>query len=172
MTKDDRPVTSRPFTRRPVAPEDDAFLFELYCSRRRDDLAVLGTVVMRMQFVAQCRSYEAQFPTAVHEIILVGDRPAGRVMVAPMEDEVRFVDLALLPEHRNAGIATALIPVLMEDAARLGKSARLHVAKDNKAKRLYERLGFATVGESGPNYVMLWTPVDASPEHGREEPTQ
>jgi GNAT superfamily N-acetyltransferase len=38
-----------------------------------------------------------------------------------------LVDIALLPEHRNAGIGTRLIRRLMDEAALAGKPVRPHV---------------------------------------------
>jgi ribosomal protein S18 acetylase RimI-like enzyme len=161
MTADHRSESSTPYALRPVTREDEPFLFELYCTTRAAGQIALpagADAILRLQFVAQCRSYEAQFPDARHDIVLVDGRRAGRVMVEPQQDEVRFVDLALLPEFRDIGIATALIRDLMDDVARLAKPARLHVAKDNRAIRLYERLGFSVVGENGPNFIMRWIP--------------
>jgi ribosomal protein S18 acetylase RimI-like enzyme len=157
------------YTLRRATADDEQFLFELYCTTRADgQVAILAgdgqDAILRMQFVAQRLSYDAQFPTAKHDVIVVDGRAVGRVIVAPQEDEVRFVDLALLPEWRNTGIATVLIRELMDDVARVGKPARLHVAKDNRAIRLYERLGFTVIGESGPSYVMRWVPDTAERE--------
>jgi ribosomal protein S18 acetylase RimI-like enzyme len=161
MTVEER---RRPYTLRPVTADDEPFLFELYRSTRNVGQIALpiethqADLILRMQFTAQQSAYDAEFPTQEHNIILVDGRRAGRVLVAPQEQEVRFVDLALLPEYRNSGIATVLIRELMDDVARRGVPARLSVARDNRAIRLYERLGFAVVGESGPNFVMTWTP--------------
>jgi ribosomal protein S18 acetylase RimI-like enzyme len=158
---------TRPYTLRPATADDEPFLFELYRSTRTVGQIALplasdqADLILRMQFTAQHRSYEAEFPTQEHNIILVDGHRAGRVLVAPQEKEVRFVDLALLPEYRNTGIATVLIRELMDDVARRGMPARLHVARDNRAIRLYERLGFTVVGESGPNLVMTWAPEPA-----------
>jgi len=154
--------TSLPYVLRPATPDDEPFLFDLYRTTRTDGQGAIqlddGGVLLRIQYLGQQKSYEAQFPTLKHDIILVDGRTAGRVMVAPQESEVRFVDLALLPEYRNLGIATVLIRELMNEVARVGKPARMHVARDNRARRLYERLGFEVVGENDSSYVMRWTP--------------
>jgi ribosomal protein S18 acetylase RimI-like enzyme len=163
MTVEER-RDARPYTLRPATADDEPFLLELYRSTRTAGQIALpigsdqADVILRMQFTAQNRAYEAEFPTQVHDIILVDGRRAGRVLTAPQETEVRFVDLALLPEYRNTGIATVLIRELMDDVARRGLPARLSVAKDNRAIHLYERLGFTVVDESGPNFVMIWKP--------------
>ena len=74
--------------------------------------------------------------------------------------EVRLVDIALLPEHRNAGIGTALIQSLIDEASRAGKALRLQVLRASPGVRLYERLGFVPVRADA---VYLQMEVPAKP---------
>jgi ribosomal protein S18 acetylase RimI-like enzyme len=150
-------------TLRPVRPEDESFLYEVYASTRRDELAFTGwpaaqvEALLRMQFAAQQRAYLAQFPAGDFQIILCRERPIGRLYLERRADEIRGIDLALLPEYRQAGIGTAILRELLAEAARLGKPFRLHVAKCNRARRLYERLGFITLADDGVHLLMEWS---------------
>lgn len=152
---------------RSVVPSDEAFLFELYASTRKEELDAWGwddaqrKAFLEMQFRAQHRSYRAQFPNADHQIILEGDRPIGRIMVTRTEDEFRLVDIALLWESRGFGIGTQLVRALVDEASRAGKPLRLQVLRTNPAARLYERLGFAVVGDHGL-YVQMEIAADSS----------
>ena len=83
-----------------------------------------------------------------------GGEPIGRLYVARWEDEIRIMDIALLPEHRGHGIGTALLRALLDEAAEAGKRLSIHVELNNPARRLYERLGFAPVEERGV-YVLM-----------------
>src|SRR3712207_7616078 len=56
---------------------------------------------------------------------------SGRLDVARWPDELRIVDIALLPEHRNAGVGTALLRELQAKAARDRKSTRLNSSHAN-----------------------------------------
>jgi ribosomal protein S18 acetylase RimI-like enzyme len=47
-----------------------------------------------------------------------------------------------------------LIKDLLTEAERAGKPVSLHVAKDNRARRLYERLGFETLEDTGIYFKM------------------
>jgi predicted GNAT family acetyltransferase len=47
------------------------------------------------------------------------------------------------PEVRGAGLTTRLLTGLVADASRAGVPVRLTVARDNDARRLCARLGFA-----------------------------
>jgi ribosomal protein S18 acetylase RimI-like enzyme len=155
-------------TLRPIRPEDADFLYEVYASTRVDEPAPLGWTVaqwetfLRMQFTIQHRSYLAQFPAGDFQIILLHERPIGRLYVERRTDEIRGIDLALLPAYRQAGIGGAILQDLLAEAARLGKPFRLHVAKLNRARRLYERLGFTTLEDDGVYLLMEWSPAEAS----------
>ena len=145
---------------RSVAPSDDAFLFRLYASTRKEELDAWGwddeqrKAFLEMQFRAQHMSYRAQFPNADHQIILKDDQPIGRIMVTRTDDEFRLVDIALLWESRGSGIGTQLVRALVEEASRAGKPLRLTVLRTNPAARLYERLGFTVVGDNGLYFQM------------------
>lgn len=148
-------------TLRPARPEDEAFLFEVYAGTRADELDALGwgdvqrQMFLRMQFGAQQRDYRARFDAGGHQIILVDSRRAGRIWVDRRDDEIRLVDIALLPRHRGAGVGTALIKELIAEAERSGKPLRHSVEKDNlRALSLYRRLGFAVTGDLGTHFKM------------------
>ncbi|HEX8088852.1 MAG TPA: GNAT family N-acetyltransferase [Blastocatellia bacterium] len=151
-------------TLRHVTPDDETFLYELYKWAHSAELpadhmdANQREFLFRMQFYAQQQTYGAQFPKAEDKIILVNGRPAGRLLVEQREDEIRGVDIALLPEHQSTGVGTLLIQDLMAEAGRAGKPFRIQVVKTNRAARLYERLGLYKTGESGAHYAMEWLP--------------
>jgi ribosomal protein S18 acetylase RimI-like enzyme len=153
-------------TFRPAGPDDEDFLYQLYCTTRSKEIEAMGfepaqqDMFLRMQFVAQNLSYQAEFPEAVHNIILFEGRRAGRVMTMRMEKEDRYIDLALLPEYRNLGIGGQIIKDLMDESARAGLLARMHVLKTNRAIQLYERFGFVITGDDGVNYIMEWLPTN------------
>jgi len=68
------------------------------------------------------------------------------------------MDIALLPDHRGAGIGTRLVRELLDEGARTGKRVSIHVEKHNPALRLYERLGFAPVADRGVYVLMAISP--------------
>jgi ribosomal protein S18 acetylase RimI-like enzyme len=149
---------------RPIRPEDEGFLFEVYASTRLDELTALGwreaqrEAFLRMQFRAQQQSYLAQFPMADFTIILCHDRPIGRLYIERRADEILGIDIALLPEYRQAGIGTAVLQGLLTEAACRHKPFRIHVEKFNRAQHLYQRLGFTTLDDDGVYLFMEWRP--------------
>jgi ribosomal protein S18 acetylase RimI-like enzyme len=147
---------------RPASPDDEPFLYDLYCSTRAEEMAAWGLdeaqqkTFLELQFNARQRHYEIAFAGADHRIILCDDRPIGRMLVYRSEREIRLVDIALLPERRSGGIGASLIQALLEEASSIGKSVTLHVDKLNRAARLYERLGFKVIGDTGGSHKMEW----------------
>lgn len=147
---------------RPERPEDEPFLREVYASTRQEELEASGLpVAMRaafldMQFKAQQQGYRGAYPQAEFHIILLGNQPVGRMAANRAAGELRLIDIALLPEHRNQGIGTTLIQKLSTEAAAAGQPLRLSVVKGQRAVHLYQRLGFAKTGESGWRDLMEW----------------
>src|SRR3989442_11353515 len=95
---------------RAVTPEDEEFLLKLYKSSRGDDLRGLGwsedriSEFLETQYEAQQRFHENDYQNATDEIVLLDGKPAGHLSVERREDEIRCVDIALLPENRRTGI--------------------------------------------------------------------
>ncbi|HEY0405187.1 MAG TPA: GNAT family N-acetyltransferase [Pyrinomonadaceae bacterium] len=151
---------------RPCVPEDEAFLYRIYASTRLDEMAAWGwneaqrEAFLRMQFNAQQRAYEWQFPGAERSIILCDEAMAGRMIVFRNDAELRLTDITLLPEYRNTGAGKFLIRELQAQARAAGLPLRLRVAKENEgARRLYERLDFTQTGESDTHFMMEWLPA-------------
>ena len=147
-----------------MAEDDEPFLRRLYASVREDELAVVPwdeddkEAFLRQQFEAQDTYYRQHYDGATYDVIDVDGEPAGRLYVARWEDEIRIMDVALLPEYRGRGIGTQLLRALLDEGARTGKRVSIHVEKHNRALRLYERLGFATVADRGVYQLLEATP--------------
>jgi GNAT superfamily N-acetyltransferase len=147
---------------RPITPGDDAFLAGLYASSRAEELAVTGwsdeekAVFCRKQFDAQSAHYRENYPGASLQIIERAGAPIGRLYVARWEREIRIMDIALMPEHRGAGIGAQLLRELQDEARSAGKTLSIHVERFNPALRLYERLGFKMAEDKGVYLLMEW----------------
>jgi GNAT superfamily N-acetyltransferase len=151
---------------RPVGEEDMAFLQAVYASGREAELAQVPwsdaqrDAFLGMQFTAQLNHYREHAPAAEHDIILVDERPAGRVYVERREREIRILDITLLTAERGRGVGSGLIKALLEEADAAGKSVSIYVESYNPSRRLFERLGFRTVEEDGLN-LLLERPPEA-----------
>jgi GNAT superfamily N-acetyltransferase len=145
---------------RPAGAEDRDFLLQVYASTREEELRLVDwsaeqkAAFVQQQFEAQDAYYREHYHPATFDVIEAEGQPAGRLYVARWEDEIRIMDIALLPEHRGRGIGTALLRELLDEGKRDGKRVSIHVELHIPARRLYERLGFVPVEERGL-YLLL-----------------
>ena len=147
-------------TMRDASDEDAAFLLEVYATTRADELALVPwsneqkEAFLRFQFDAQHASYHERFPEASYNIILQDDEPIGRLYVSREDEEIRILDITVLPRYRNAGIGNSLIRELLTEGAQTRKRVSIWVEHFNPSLHLFERLGFSRVQEDGFNYLM------------------
>lgn len=106
-------------------------------------------------------SFTAPWPTSAYKTELTTNRLArylgarldGELVgfggIWLMVDEAHVTTMAVLPEHRRAGVATALLLELLQEARRGGaRVATLDVRVSNAdAQRLYRSFGFIEVGQ-------------------------
>ena len=151
---------------RPVAPADDEFLLEVYGASRADEMALVTwwtdeqkRFFLKSQLDAQRGEYEKRFPAADYQIILVDDQPAGRLWVARTPEQIRLLDIALLPGFRRRGVGAVLLRRLIDESEAKGLPLRHMVFELNPdAVRFYERLGFALLQQHGAYLEMERVP--------------
>ncbi|MFO7180606.1 MAG: GNAT family N-acetyltransferase [Pseudomonadota bacterium] len=135
-----------------ITEQDEPFLYDVYASTREEELAVVPwgaaerEAFLRMQFDAQHRYYRQAFGKAEFSKILVDGVAAGRLYVDRRPSEIRIIDIALLPAFRGRGIGTQLLSSLIAEAEARGVPVRIHVERQNRARSLYQRLGFTRSG--------------------------
>ena len=148
---------------RPITPADEPFLARLYASTREQELAQTNwsdeqkAMFCRMQFNAQTTDYQRNYPDASFQIIERNGVAAGRLLVLRTDEKFHVIDIALMPEHRGAGIGTKFLKELQAEAKAAGKPLSIHVEQFNPARRLYERLGFKQVEEKGVYLLLHWS---------------
>lgn len=154
---------------RPVDSDDREFLFKVYASTRADEMLLVPWTdeqkesFVRSQFNAQLLHYEKAYPTGSHDVILVNGKPAGRLYVARLANEIRIIDITVLPEERNAGIGSHLLRQLMEESKSASKITRIYVEEFNRSLALFKRLGFLVGEKQDFNLLMEWKPSETDP---------
>ena len=148
-------------------PDDRETLFRIYASTREEELRPVPwsdaekEVFLRSQFEAQDRWWHDNYDETTWDVIQVDGRDAGRLYVSRWPQEIRIVDIALLPEFRGRGVGETLLHGLLDEAAASGRKVSIHVESANPARRLYERLGFHEVSHTGVYALMECDPTSA-----------
>ncbi|HXX80970.1 MAG TPA: ribosomal protein S18-alanine N-acetyltransferase [Thermodesulfovibrionales bacterium] len=98
---------------------------------------------------------EVRKPRSFAKVALLNDEIAGYLCAECVLDEAHILDLAVHPDYRRMGIATALVEQILEELKE--KACRflyLEVRASNYlAKRLYQGFGFRIVGTRKKYYV-------------------
>jgi len=150
---------------RPESSQDREFLFALYASTRDEEMKLVPWSdsqkhdFLRMQFELQSTHYHNYYSSASYQIILCESRPIGRLYVHRGASQIRVIDIALLPQHRGAGIGRQLLEEVLAEGLAAKKTVAIHVERNNPALRLYTRLGFSILEDKGVYYYMEWSPA-------------
>ncbi len=145
--------------------QDREFLSRLYKSTREEEMNMVTNwsdqqkaIFLEQQFAAQYTFYQDQFANAHFWIIERDGRPIGRLYLDERVDELRIIDIAVIPQAREKGLGTMLMRGIMEEASGKDLCVRIHVEKNNRALRLYERLRFKIIEDKGVYFLMEWKP--------------
>ena len=152
-----------PISFRRCTDADLNFLFRVFASTRQD--ITFSTIpeqqkqmLMQQQFQAQTLHYAKEFGSADFLIVMQGKAQIGRLTVNRSDDEIRVVDIAILPEWRGKGIGTKIISDLLNEGHVSDKPVRLHAEKAQRVVDFYKRLGFVVVNELEMHFFMECTP--------------
>lgn len=144
----------------PVLPSDEPVLFDIYISARAEELKFVPWTdqqkksFLESQFHIQSQYYFSKYPNASYNLIILDNQPVGRLYSAALADEIRIIDLTILPEFRRQGIGTKLISALLETGKTTGKPVRIYLETNNSSATLFSRLGFTPVSDDG--VYCLW----------------
>jgi GNAT superfamily N-acetyltransferase len=158
------PQATSNITLRPVVLGDQDFLIEVYASTRAEELAIVPWTdeqrdqFIRSQFNAQQHHYAEKYPTGTHDVILSDGKQVGRIYVAQLDQEIRIIDITLIPTERNRGIGSYLIKQLLEEAKRKNKITRIYVEEFNPSLSLFKRFGFNMSEQHGFHLLLEWIP--------------
>ena len=150
---------------RPASADDEEFLYSVYATTRSEEMKLVPWneaqqhAFLRAQFAAQQEHYRSYYPQAQHLVIMLDGQAVGRIYINRGEQEIKILDVTLLPEHRGAGIGTPLLKQILDEAAASGSSVNIYVETLSPAMHLFERLGFSSVEDDGINTLLRWSPA-------------
>jgi GNAT superfamily N-acetyltransferase len=149
---------------RPASTSDNAFTESLYRSSR-DDLRLIDAEdefienLIGLQQHAQTEGYGDVFPNAMYFIVEYHSERIGRVVLDFGSNEIRVVDIVLIPVACGKGYGSQVLQMIQAAAAKLMAPVTLTVRIDLlPVKQLYLRLGFVVEEAHIPFERMVWYP--------------
>ena len=122
---------------RPAETRDREFLVRLYRTTREAELSLVPwsedekQQFAELQFAAQDAAYHGRYPDGDFLIVEAAGQPIGRLYTGRLPDEIRVIDIVLLPEFCGRGIGGGLIATVMDRATGAGLAVRLYVEQWN-----------------------------------------
>ena len=152
---------------RAINENDLEFLYQVYASTRLEELAHTAwsreqtEEFLRQQFDFQHRDYTKNYTSADFDLILNDNKPVGRLYVDRRDNDIRIIDIALLPDFRRKGIGSKIFKDLIAEADKHQVCLSLHVETNNPILPFYERLNFRNKELRGVYYFMERSPQKA-----------
>jgi GNAT superfamily N-acetyltransferase len=150
---------------RPARPDDDVFLYDVFCTTWRDEVAALPNQnlarhVLRIQHTAQERRFDNRYPGHRRFVVSHDEERVGRFYLFASGSALHIVDLTLLPQFRRRGIGTRLVSDLMGEASSDGRRVSMRVGRgDQTSLGLFASLGFRLVSSDDVDHYFEWTPA-------------
>ena len=135
---------------RPATMQDYNFLYDLHRATMKDIVAQ----TWGWDDARQEQHFRQRFDPAARQIITFRGLDIGVLSVVERETDVFLQVIQVLPDYQRQGVGTSVIQSVLREAHRKGKPVALQVIKANRARRLYERLGFVTTGETETHFLM------------------
>ena len=88
------------------------------------------------------------------QLIFLNGQRIGLLKVVEDAERIELVQIQLEPAHQGKGIGQEVLNSIIEKSLREGKPLSLSVLKGNRARKLYERLGFKKVKETDFSLLM------------------
>ena len=148
---------------REAEESDKPFLISVYGTTREAELAMVPwsdeqrAAFVAMQYTAQADHYQRNYPESRQLVIYLDDQPVGRLYINRGPEEIRILDITVVPSFGGRGIGDYLIGELQGEARSAGKPLTIYVESYNPTMPFFEKRGFAPMGQQGAHILMGWT---------------
>lgn len=151
-------------SRRPAAVTDTDWARQVHhCALRQ---------VVEAQFggwdeTEQDRFFDRDWLVEIFEVLEWWGQPCGYVCVEERSDDVHVRELVIAPEFQNQGIGSALVMDATRRAEERHVPVVLGTLHANRARVLYQRLGFEEVGTTATHTLYRLDPNAGGPHRGQ-----
>ncbi|MBO1110560.1 GNAT family N-acetyltransferase [Bordetella petrii] len=136
-------------TLRPALESDLPYLLALRRQTMDEHLASSGLPADDATHLARIRYHWEDA-----HIVLFDGAPAGLLKSYRGPAAWHVVQVQVAPQYQGRGLGARLLREVLAQADAAGLPAQLDVLKTNPARRLYERLGFRIVADTGAEFHM------------------
>lgn len=140
---------------RPATEEDYAFLKHVH----HVALPEVVDATWGWDEAYQDRFFDDHWTSDDTWIIMVKGKAIGMYSVTRENRDLFLASIMFMPEWQGRGFGTHVIRSVLALAAQDKSAVRLRVLKANRARRLYERLGFVVTDETKTHFVMVARPL-------------
>ncbi len=160
--------STRSISTRPLSDADEPFLWEIVYHAIYLPAGVAApprSIVQHPKIAKYVRGWGNATDLGFAAVIEGSVQPVGAAWLRLLRgeqrgygyvaDDIPELTVALLPRYRGAGTGTHLLTHLLDAAQQRFPGVSLSVSPENPALRLYQRLGFQVVNDSGSSWTML-----------------
>ena len=145
---------------RPARAEDYDFALALYA----ETIKPYTIAFMPWIDAVENARFARLWTPADTRIITFEGADVGWLEAADTGDEFVLKQFYVVPAQQQRGVGTQERALLLAEWEPQRRPIELNVLKNNPARRLYQRLGFATVGETDIKYLMRREPETTAPK--------
>jgi ribosomal protein S18 acetylase RimI-like enzyme len=140
------------YSLRSVTDADYEFLYHIHRATMKEYIAAIWGWEEEWQH----EYFQAKWDPEKRKIIQIDGQDAGVLVIENRDGEYYLGLIEIAPEFQGRGVGTAVIQDFIAAAQALNLPATLHVLKSNdKARQLYQRLGFTIAAEETHKFKMI-----------------
>jgi len=136
--------------RRAAAADDYAFALAIYV----ETIKPYTVACMEWIDAEQTARFARLWMPAEVRVITADEMDAGWMQASENGPQVVLKQMYLAPRYQRQGIGSQILRLRLDEWAATNKAVVLGVLKNNPARRLYERLGFAVASETDTKFMM------------------
>ncbi|WP_041737146.1 GNAT family N-acetyltransferase [Colwellia psychrerythraea] len=138
---------------------DEQFFLKLYSEHAQQNLPFLPheqlDKIVEMQYLAQLSYYNNQWPDAITYLVQAEHLEIGKIILSKYQSGLHIIDVVIGEKYRNKGFGRKLLTLVEQRALDIGcTKLTLSVATNNRAKKLYDYLGYKVTSQNETHTAM------------------
>ncbi len=138
---------------------DEQFFIKLYAEHAHKNLPFLPLEqldkIVEMQYLAQLSYYNNQWPDAITYLVQAEHLEIGKIILNKSKSDLHIIDVIIAEKYRNKELGRKLLTLVEQRALDIGcTKLTLSVATNNRAKKLYDYLGYKVTAQNETHIAM------------------